>query len=81
MKGNNYELALAGFIVSIVSLFIMPILGIISIIFGSIALSTNENNEGWNKAIWQYENKALGYGRVSLIVGIIDIAWIFIQNL
>ena len=63
MEENNKGLAIAGFALGILSIFIFPILGILSIIFGAIAIGTNENNESWNKAIWQYENKALGFGR------------------
>lgn len=76
---NNKVLAIAGYALGIISLFIFPILGILSIIFGAIAIGTNENNESWNKAIWQYENKALGFGRSSLIIGIIDVIWMFIN--
>ena len=75
MEENNKGLAIAGFALGIISIFIFPILGILSIIFGTIAIGTNENNESWNKAIWQYENKALGFGRSSLIIGIIDVLW------
>lgn len=76
---NNKGLAIAGYALGIISIFIFPILGILSIIFGAITIGTNENNESWNKAIWQYENKALGFGRSSLIIGIIDVAWMFIN--
>ena len=76
---NNKGLAIAGYALGIISLFIFPILGILSIIFGAIAIGTNENNESWNKAVWQYENKALGFGRSSLIIGIIDIIWMFVN--
>lgn len=76
---NNKGLAIAGYTLGIISIFIFPILGILSIIFGAIAIGTNENNESWNKAIWKYENKALGLGRSSLIVGIIDVIWMFIN--
>ena len=79
MQENNKGLALAGYVLGIISLFIFPILGILSIIFGAIAVGTNENNESWTKAIWQYENKALGFGRSSLIIGIIDVIWMFIN--
>ncbi len=72
---NNKGLAIAGFSIGIITIFFLPILGILSIIFGAIAIGTNENNESWNKAIWQYENKALGFGRCSLIFGIIDVLW------
>ena len=65
---NNKGVAIAGYA-----------LGIISIVFGAIAIGTNENDESWNKAIWQYENKALGFGRSSLIIGIIDVIWMFIN--
>lgn len=75
MEENNKGLAIAGFALGIISIFIFPILGILSIIFGAIAIGTNENNESWNKAIWQYENKALVFGRSSLIIGIIDVLW------
>ena len=75
VEENNKGIAIAGFALGIISFFIFPILGILSIIFGAIAIGTNENNESWNKAIWQYENKALGFGRCSLIFGIIDIIW------
>ena len=72
---NNKGLALAGFAIGIISLFIFPILGILSIVFGAIVLGTNENNESWNKVIWQYKNKALLLGRYSLVIGIIDVLW------
>lgn len=72
---NNKGLAIAGFTIGIITIFFLPILGILSIIFGAIAIGTNENNESWNKAVWQYENKALGFGRCSLIFGIIDVIW------
>lgn len=72
---NNKGLAIAGFVIGIITIFFLPILGILSIIFGAIAIGTNENNESWNKAVWQYENKALGFGRCSLIFGIIDVIW------
>lgn len=81
MEEKNKGLAIAGFVIGAVSLFIFPILGILSIIFGAIVISTNENTESWNTAIWKYKNKALGFGRVSLIWGIIDVIWIFIQLL
>ncbi len=79
MEENNKGLAIAGFTIGIISIFFLPILGILSIIFGAIAIGTNENNESWNKAIWQYENKALGFGRCSLMFGIIDVIWIIIN--
>lgn len=72
---NNKGLAIAGFSIGLITIFFLPILGILSIIFGAIAVGTNENNESWNKAIWQYENKALGFGRCSLMIGIIDVIW------
>ena len=81
MEENNKGLAIAGFTIGIISLFIFPILGILSIVFGAIAIGTNDNNESWNKSIWQYENKALGFGRSSLIIGIADILWLFINYL
>ena len=31
------------------------------------------------QAVWQYENKALGFGRCSLIIGIIDVIWMFVN--
>lgn len=76
---NNKGLAIAGYVLGIISLFILPILGIFSIIFGAIAIGTNENTESWNKAIWKYENKALGFGRSSLMIGIIDIIWMILH--
>lgn len=76
---NNKGLAIAGYALGIISIFIFPILGILSIIFGAIAIGTNENTESWNKAVWKYENKALGFGRCSLIIGIIDIIWMVIN--
>lgn len=76
---NNKGLAIAGFALGIISLFIFPILGILSIIFGAIVIGTNENNESWNKSIWKYENKALGLGRSSLLIGIIDVLWMIIN--
>lgn len=76
---NNKGLAIAGFAIGIVTIFFFPILGILSIVFGSIAIGTNENNESWNKALWQYENKALGFGRGSLILGIIDVIWMIFR--
>lgn len=79
MEENNKGLAIAGFALGLISIFIFPILGILSIIFGAIAIGTNKNDESWNKAVWKYENKALGYGRVSLIIGIIDVLWMFIN--
>lgn len=79
IQENNKGLAIAGFALGIISIFIFPILGILSIIFGAIAIGTNENSEPWNKAVWQYENKALGFGRSSLIIGIIDVIWMFIN--
>lgn len=79
VEENNKGLAIAGYTIGIISIFIFPILGILSIIFGAIAIGTNENNESWNKAIWKYENKALGLGRSSLILGIIDVIWMFIN--
>lgn len=75
---NNKGLAIAGYVLGIISIFIFPILGILSIVFGAIAIGTNKNNESWNKLIWQYKNKALGFGRSSLIMGIIDVIWMFI---
>lgn len=79
MEENNKGLAIAGFVLGIISIFIFPILGILSIIFGAIAIGTNENTESWNKAVWNYENKALGYGRCALIFGIIDVIWMLIN--
>lgn len=76
IQENNKGLAIAGYTIGIISFFIFPILGILSIIFGAIAIGTNENNESWNKAIWKYKNKALGFGKFSLIAGIIDVIWI-----
>jgi len=76
---NNKGLAIAGYALGIITIFFLPILGILSIIFGAIAIGTNENNESWNKAIWQYENKALGFGRASLIMGIIDVIWMILN--
>lgn len=76
---NNKGLAIAGYVLGIISLFIFPILGVLSIVFGAIAMGTNENNESWTKAIWQYENKALGFGRCSLTIGIIDVIWMFVN--
>lgn len=76
---NNKGLAIAGFAIGIVTIFFLPILGIFSIIFWAIAIGTNENNESWNKAVWQYENKALGFGRCSLIFGIIDVIWMVLN--
>lgn len=76
---NNKGLAIAGFTIGIITIFFLPILGILSIIFGAIVIGTNENNESWNKAIWQYENKALGFGRYSLMLGIIDVIWMIIN--
>ena len=72
---NNKGLAIAGFAVGVISLFFLPILEILTIIFGAIAIGTNENNESWNKSVWQYKNKALGFGRCSLMIGIIDVIW------
>ena len=79
IQENNKGLAIAGYAIGIITIFFLPILGILSIIFGAIAIGTNENNESWNKAIWQYENKALGFGRCSLIIGIIDVIWMIIH--
>ncbi len=79
MKENNKGLAIAGLVISIVSIFIFPILGILSIIFGAIVINTNENKEPWFKPVWKYKNKTLGYGRYSLLVGIIDIVWVVIN--
>ena len=79
VQENNKGLAIAGYAIGIITIFFFPILGILSIIFGAIAIGTNENNESWNKAIWQYENKALGFGRASLIIGIIDIIWMIVH--
>lgn len=79
MEEKNKGLAIAGFAIGIVTLFFFPILGILSIIFGAIAIGTNENNESWNKTLWQYENKALGFGRYSLILGIIDVIWMIFR--
>lgn len=79
VEENNKGLAIAGFAIGIITIFFLPILGILSIIFGAIAIGTNENNESWNKAVWQYENKALGFGRCSLIFGIIDVIWMIIN--
>ena len=79
MEENNKNLAIAGFAIGIISFFIFPILGILSIIFGAIAIGTNENNESWNKSVWKYENKALGFGRCSLMFGIIDVIWMIYQ--
>lgn len=79
IQENNKGLAIAGYAIGIITIFFLPILGILSIIFGAIAIVTNENNESWNKAIWQYENKALGFGRCSLIIGIIDVIWMIIH--
>ena len=76
---NNKGLAIAGFTIGIITLFFLPILGILSIIFGAIAIGTNENNESWNKAIWQYENKALGFVRCSFMIGIFDVIWMIIN--
>lgn len=81
MEEHNKGLAIAGLVIGAISLFVFPFLGVLSIVFGAIVISTNENTESWNKPVWKYENKALGYGRVSLIWGIIDIIWIIIQLL
>lgn len=79
IQENNKGLAIAGYAIGIITIFFLPILGILSIIFGAIAIGTNENNESWNKAVWQYQNKALGFGRCSLIIGIIDVIWMIIH--
>lgn len=76
---NNKELAIASLSISLISLFILPILGILGIILGSIVIGTNENTESWNTPVWKYKNKSLGYGRLALIWGIIDVVYIFIQ--
>ena len=45
----------------------------------SLNQHTNENKEPWFKPVWKYKNKTLGYGRYSLLVGIIDIVWVVIN--
>lgn len=79
IEEHNKGLAIAGFTIGIITVFIMPILGILSIIFGAIAIGTNENTESWNKPIWQYKNKALGFGRCSLIFGIINLIYVIFR--
>ena len=79
VEENNKGLAIAGFAIGIITIFFLPILGILSIVFGAIVIGTNENNESWNKPIWRYENKALGFGRCSLIFGIIDVIWMILN--
>lgn len=81
---NNVEekykgLALSGLIMGVIGIFVFPVFGIIGIVFGTIAILNNEKNEKWNKALWQYENKAVGFGRASLIIGIIDIFYLIIK--
>lgn len=72
-------LALSGFIMGAIGIFVFPVFGIISVVFGVIAILNNKNNEKWNKAVWQYENKALGYGRSSLVIGIGNIFYLVIK--
>lgn len=79
IQENNMGLAITGFVIGIVSLFIFPILGLLSLVLGAIVIEKNENGESWNKAVWKYENKALGFGRCSLIFGIIDIIWMILN--
>jgi len=64
-----------------IGLLIFPILGALGVIFGAIAIGTNENTESWNKAVWKHENKALGMGRLALMWGIIDVIWLMFQYL
>ena len=79
---NNKGLAIAGMVCGIVGLLLFPfIIGVLAIIFGAVAMNGNDNSEPWTKAVWQYDNKALGFSRVALILGIIDVAWAFLNLL
>lgn len=66
-----HGLGLAGFITSLVGLFVSPILlGILSIIFGSIALSKIKKNPE------KYKGK--GFAVTALVLGIIEVVIIFL---
>lgn len=73
-KKNNMGIAIAGFVCSIVGCLLINPLGILSIlgiIFSSIALDTNKKENGEAlKAIWNYKNKARGFGLGGLYSGI-----------
>jgi len=64
-------LGLAGFISGLVGLLILPLpLGIIATVFGAISLAKYNKNPG------KYRGK--GFAITSLVVGIVDIAWVLI---
>jgi len=70
IEEKNLGLATAGLVLGIISLFLFPGLGILSIVFGAIAINTNTYIPNDTKI-----NRAVKYGRTSIILGIIDIIW------
>jgi uncharacterized membrane protein HdeD (DUF308 family) len=76
IKEKYKELAIAGYVIAIISLFVYPVLGILSIIFGAIVIANNPKYEGMPKLAWKTTR---GQGMASLCVGIIDIIWLFFQ--
>lgn len=73
-------LAIAGFVLGIIGVFLFPILGLLSLVFGIIALANNPREKGkMTKAIWRYKNKARGFGVSSLTFGIICTIFLIIS--
>jgi len=61
-------LVIAGFVCALVGIFVVPILGLFGIIFGAIGISGNP-----------VKNKIRSFSIAAIILGIIDIAWIFLN--
>lgn len=78
-KQRNFGLAVAGFVCSGIGCLLINPLGLLSIlgiIFCSIAVSTNPKEEKETlKAVWNYKNKARGFGICGLWCGIIGLIW------
>jgi hypothetical protein len=68
--------AIIGLIFSAIGLIVLPVLGVVGIICGSIGLAKTPKEENeWRKAIWKYQNKARGMSMLALMWGIIDVLW------
>ena len=67
-------LAITGFVFGAAGFSFFPILGLLSLVFGIIAVANNPREPGeMTKAIWKYKNKARGFGIADISLGILCI--------